>query len=231
MAHGRNVGARVRVFIDYSNFMKRWQAVTGSYPDVNLRWDAFPGIVMDHLTRMDHVPDELELRAIKIYASIMPFDEVLQDSPVASEEDQVKLDQAISSERILQKWLQENLDQLPGYTVDLSTRINSPVMCYDCGISTPHYVEHGVDTKIAIDLLALATRDLYDIGVLITEDSDLVPSTRCVQEVLDKHIVHLGFASPKSTEKSRHKEKRKEDLRSVAWGHLLLDDMLIALLR
>ncbi|HYN45520.1 MAG TPA: NYN domain-containing protein [Allosphingosinicella sp.] len=229
MSSGKNGKARVRVFVDYSNFARRWESVTKSSPHENFKWDAFPGVILDHLARMDHVSAELEMRAIKIYASVKPFDE---SHPENEEESLVK--QWLKDrgeEGLFKKWLQDDLDQLPGYTVDISMQINDPVACSDCGHSADHFVERGVDTKIAIDLLALATRDLYDIGVLVSEDSDLVPSTKCVQDVLDKHIVHLGFAPKKRIKESKKDVSRKDELRASSWGHLLLDDMLPALLR
>ncbi len=215
MSWTRGNRRRVRVFVDYSNFKENRRNATKRLPHENLVWSDFPSTILEHLSRLEHVPADLEMRAIKIYASVRPV-----NTASRRREDR--------DEILFKTWLQEDLDQLPAYTVDVSARVNNPVVCDRCGGAVDHYVEQGVDTKIAIDLLALATRDLYDIAVLVTDDSDLVPSTRVVQGALDKHIVHLGFA-PK--QKNIRKEHKKEDLRAAAWGHLLLDDMLPDLLR
>ncbi len=215
MARIQGMRPRVRVFVDYSNFKENWRIATKRMPHENLVWSEFPSTIIEHLSRLEHVPSTLEMRAIKIYASVRPT-----NPSSRRREDR--------DENSFGQWLQEELDQLPGYTVDISARVNNPVVCDRCDGSVDHYVEQGVDTKIAIDLVALATRDLYDIAVLVTDDSDLVPSTRVVQGALDKHIVHLGFA-PK--QKNIRKEHKKEDLRAAAWAHLLLDDMLPDLLR
>ena len=81
-----------------------------------------------------------------------------------------------------------------------------------------HYVEKGVDTKIACDMLSLAMRGLYDIGAIISDDADLVPSVEAIQDILDKQIVHVGF------------EDSGQMLRSAAWGHVLLDGLVGALM-
>lgn len=63
-------------------------------------------------------------------------------------------------------------------------------------------------------MLSLGMRELYDIGVIISDDADLVPSVECVQDILDKQIVHLGF------------KNSGQLIRSAAWSHLLLEDVL-----
>ena len=50
--------------------------------------------------------------------------------------------------------------------------------------------------------------------MIVSDDADLVPSVECVQDILDKQIVHLGF-------------KRSGQLhRSAAWSHILLHSMV-----
>lgn len=203
--------ARVRIFVDYSNFKVNWKRITKADPHENMKWDELPSVVMAALDDMEHLHDvEKEMRAIKVYASVIPF----EDEAVS------KIDaKALKAERDLKIWLRSDLDQLAGYTVDISTRARVPVYCESCETTDVHFLEQGVDTKIAIDLLALATRDLYDIAVLVTDDSDLVPSTQAVQNLLDKHVVHLGF------------QGQDCKLRACAWGHLHFDDLLPSLLR
>ncbi len=218
---------RVRIFVDYSNFKERWRSVTEAYPHENFRWDAFPQVVLTHLSRLGHIGPDLEMRAVKIYASVSP---VLQKAESVVGAQEHRKGKAEVEPEAFKRWLRDDLDQLPSYTVDISTRVNDPVEC-DCGTTNDHFVEQGVDTKIAIDLLALATRNAYDIGVLVTEDSDLVPSTRCVQRILDKRIVHLGFAPrSKLSQKERDRKSKREDLRAASWGCLVIDEMLPDLL-
>ena len=53
--------------------------------------------------------------------------------------------------------------------------------------------EKMLDTHIATDLIGDATFDVYDIALLVSEDSDFVPAVEFVQEMRNKQVVHVGF--------------------------------------
>lgn len=203
--------ARVRIFMDYWNFARNWKDLTGNFPDRNLDWKKFPQAIIESLDEMSHLRNtKKDLRAVKVYTSVKPYDQngdgFLDELEIAEEQ------------RML-TWFQDDLDQYTAYTVDVTNRSNSPLACKICGNDNSNFVEQGIDTKIAIDLVALASRDLYDIAILITDDSDLVPSTQCVQDTIDKQVVHLGF------------KEKKSDVRIEAWGHLFVDDLLSEILK
>jgi uncharacterized LabA/DUF88 family protein len=204
--------ARVRVFIDYWNFAGNWYDTHGYQPDKNLDWAALPQAILDAL---DEVPllrnTRKELRAVKVYTSLQPP----RDSDFCDLDEKERL----AEERRLKDWFQNELDQLTAYTVDITPRSDDPLRCEVCDSQNAHFVEQGVDTKIAIDLVALASSDLYDIAILVTDDSDLVPSVQCVQDSIDKRVVHLGF------------EKLKTEVRTEAWGHLFFENMFADIVR
>jgi uncharacterized LabA/DUF88 family protein len=52
-----------------------------------------------------------------------------------------------------------------------------------------------LDTHMAVDLIGDATFDVYDIAVIVSEDSDFVPAVDFVQEMRHKQVVHVGFGS------------------------------------
>ncbi|HEY0411838.1 MAG TPA: NYN domain-containing protein [Allosphingosinicella sp.] len=184
---------RVRIFVDHANFDIAWRHEVGSCGG-DLAWEELPGVIMNHLSSINYLQRaEMELRGISVYASTR--------QPGRQED------------RHFDHWLRFELDQLPGYTVKISPRQRRVERC-DKGHESVHYVEKGVDTKIVCDMMALAMRDLYDVAVVISDDSDLVPSVECVQDVLDKHVVHVGF------------ERSGAQIRSAAWSHLLLDNMI-----
>jgi uncharacterized LabA/DUF88 family protein len=64
-----------------------------------------------------------------------------------------------------------------------------------------------LDTHIATDLIGDATFDVYDIAILVSEDSDFVPAVEFVQEMRSKTVVHVGFGGYPSDlrNKCRHR--------------------------
>ncbi|MBI4084405.1 MAG: NYN domain-containing protein [Candidatus Levybacteria bacterium] len=57
--------------------------------------------------------------------------------------------------------------------------------------------EKGVDVKLAVDLTVGAADDLYDVAVLVSSDTDLVPAIKYIQHK-KKQIEYVGFEHAKS---------------------------------
>lgn len=164
-----------------------------------LDWSRLPGVILSQLKSLDYLREEtLEHRGTTVYASTHP-------RPTKEDIEQ-------------ERWLRFKLDQLAGYTVKFSQRQLQKGKCSQ-GHVTSQYVEKGVDTKIACDMLASAIRDSYDIGIVISNDADLIPSIECVQDVLDKRIVHAGLGDA------------CQYIRSAAWAHIALSGCVSELLQ
>jgi uncharacterized LabA/DUF88 family protein len=58
----------------------------------------------------------------------------------------------------------------------------------------PQGEEKGIDVELAIDIVSLALDDLFDVCVLASADTDLVPALQLVADRFpDKTLVTLGF--------------------------------------
>lgn len=55
------------------------------------------------------------------------------------------------------------------------------------------YHEKGVDVKLAVDLLVGAYDNLYDVAVVLSSDTDLIPAIKKVKH-LGKEVEYIGFA-------------------------------------
>ncbi len=55
------------------------------------------------------------------------------------------------------------------------------------------YHEKGVDVRMAVDLLAGAYENIYDVAILISSDTDLIPAIQKVKQ-LGKKIEYVGFS-------------------------------------
>lgn len=116
------------------------------------------------------------------------------------------------------KWAMTWLDRQPGVSVQCRERkprsafkcpsCHQPIsICPHggCGKQLKSTVEKGVDTLIATDMIRLAWEDAYDIGVLASLDSDLVPAVEFLA-LRGRKIIQAGFP-PKGI-----------DLATACWG-------------
>ncbi len=58
-------------------------------------------------------------------------------------------------------------------------------------------VEKGVDIKIAVDMLSLAVRDVYDVAILVSGDGDFASVVEAVQD-FGKHVENATTKSGSS---------------------------------
>ncbi|WFU79184.1 NYN domain-containing protein [Bradyrhizobium sp. CIAT3101] len=63
--------------------------------------------------------------------------------------------------------------------------------------------EKGVDVKIAVDLIVGAVDDLYDIAIIVSSDTDLIPAIQYVQ-FKGKKVEYVGFSQHPSLGMAKH---------------------------
>jgi len=84
-------------------------------------------------------------------------------------------------------------------------------------LKTDSYHEKGVDVLMAVDILAGAYEDFYDIVILVSSDTDLIPALIKVREK-GKKIEYIGFSHKPSMGLIANSDIRRllraEDLRN-----------------
>jgi len=84
-------------------------------------------------------------------------------------------------------------------------------------LKTDNYHEKGVDVLIAVDLLVGAYENIYDIIILVSSDTDLIPAIEKARR-MKKKIEYIGFSHKPSYALISHSDIRrlliKEDLLS-----------------
>lgn len=185
---------RIRVFIDYWNLqitLNSKESVLTGVDDVRFRinWRDFPALVASKAAAVTGTIDYSYEGAL-IYASYSPV-----------------------GDASFRNWLNTWLDRQPGIQViALERQAKSLPRCRKCNhvlLDCPNChagmsgtVEKGVDTALATDMIRLAWEDAYDIGVVVSSDSDLVPAAqfldtkgiKIVQAGFPPSGVHLGTA-------------------------------------
>lgn len=194
--------SRVKIFIDFWNFELSCKEFGSEVRPYKIDWRKLPQLLCDQLRQQLSVPCSpvnLAYEGAYVYVSYGPRDEKLR------------------------RWSENVLSTFPGYTVmssERSPRSNQKCQqcrqsisnCPSCQAALQGTVEKGVDTKMAVDMIALAWDNIYDVALLVSSDRDFIP----VVEMLGrrgKKILQVGI-SP-----------RGQELASACWDEIDLSFM------
>jgi uncharacterized LabA/DUF88 family protein len=81
--------------------------------------------------------------------------------------------------------------------IHVDNRVEDFQKILKCGIKTIKYTknrEKGIDVKIVTDLFMGAIDDQYDIAIVVSSDSDLVPAIDSLRMRLKKKVEYVGFS-------------------------------------
>ncbi len=169
---------RIHVFVDYWNFQL---GIGGIEYKVNWRilgeW-----LVRKASERADIPPNSYIFSGMNVYTSYDPS----------------------SGNRSHYNWVKNFLEKLSGVTAHcLERQTRWAPQCHSCkylvercpgcGGSMAGTTEKGVDILLATDLIRMAWEDAYDIAVLVTSDSDLVPCVEYLGQT-PKRVIQARFA-------------------------------------
>jgi uncharacterized LabA/DUF88 family protein len=70
------------------------------------------------------------------------------------------------------------------------------------------YFEKGVDVRLAVDIVSLAQAKKYDVGIVISSDTDLIPAMQQAQ-VHKREIMHVGFEHQPSLALIRYADRSR----------------------
>src|SRR5215813_3265494 len=208
---------QVKIYIDHSNFIRTWTQVVHSRDrplEHDINWSALPQVLMEEtgewVSKARKSPQVLLYRGTNVYGTLFQEDYFkLLDTMLRLEQsqpDKLPLPIRLRKETV-ERWREENeahrnelmrtIQQELGYTmVPIFRRTPREDQLASCNFTSggiPIAPEKMLDTHIATDLIGDATFDVYDIALLISEDSDFVPAVEFVQDMRNKQVVHVGF--------------------------------------
>ena len=208
---------QVKIYIDHSNFIRTWtQIVHGRDRPLehDINWTTLPQVLMEEtnewLSKARKGPQALLYRGTNVYGTLFQEDYFkLLETMLRLEQtppDKLPLPIRLRKETV-ERWREENethrgelmrtIQQELGYTMvpifRRTPREDQLISCNFTAGGIPIAPEKMLDTHIATDLIGDATFDVYDIALIVSEDSDFVPAVDFVQEMRNKHVVHVGF--------------------------------------
>ena len=172
---GGQMEYRTRVFLDFWNFQLNWNQRCQKQCD----WVKLPHELIaktKSITSSFLDEDSVCFEEIRVYASI---------------------DKNNPNDTALNKWLYTFLDMQTGFGVFIRERKSKQKqihckncnktfsVCPECDSEFKSSLEKGVDSAIVTDLFTLFLEDAYNIGILVSSDSDYIPA---VEKLQDKGI-------------------------------------------
>jgi uncharacterized LabA/DUF88 family protein len=208
---------QVKIYIDHSNFIRTWtQAAHNRERPLShdIEWAKLPLVLIEEtsewLAKAHKSAQPIVYRGTNVYGTL--FDEsyykLLQNMLRLEEVSPDKLPLPIRLRKeTVDRWREENethkaellrvIQNEIGYTtVPIYRRTPREDQLFSCNFTSggiPIAPEKMLDTHIAVDLIGDATFDVYDIALIVSEDSDFVPAVEFVQEMRNKHVIHVGF--------------------------------------
>ena len=168
------MGYKTRIFIDFWNFQINWNKRTNK---ANCDWNKLPVTLLSETSKIltsIGANQSIDFEEVRVYASI---------------------DVENPNDKKLRKWLNDFLDMQPSFNVNIRERTvkskemyckncknEFELLCPNCNQPIRISREKGVDAAIVTDLFSLAWEEAYNLGILLSSDSDFVPAVKRLQE-------------------------------------------------
>jgi uncharacterized LabA/DUF88 family protein len=165
---------RVVVFIDYQNVYMRAREAFHPTPTTDQKLPAFEGQIDPFklgeriVTRATH--ETRHLHQVRVY----------RGQPDATRQPRAY---GASSKQV-NAWRQNS-----------QTEVILRPLRYPYGWPTQKAEEKGVDVKLAVDFISMAINQMYDVGIIMSEDTDLVPALEAVFNLKQATGVHCEVAT------------------------------------
>ena len=210
---------QVKIYIDHSNFITTWNEIVHRSEramEHDVDWHALPSVLLEEVAewqrKMRKAPSAVLYRGMHVYGTLFEdaYFRLLETMLNHEQTTPSKLPLPIRLRReTIDRWREENA----AHKWELTHEIRNVAGCVmvpvyrrtpkEDQLSRAQYTSGGIpiapektlDTRIATDLIGDATFEVYDIALLVTEDSDFIPAVEFVQDMRGKHVVHVGFGS------------------------------------
>ena len=86
----------------------------------------------------------------------------------------------------------DGLRRTPYLELKLGYFLKKTKTCEECGHVLNYPVEKGCDVSLAVDIMSMAYKNLYDVAILVSSDGDFSSACQCVKD-LGKHVENAYF--------------------------------------
>ncbi len=103
-----------------------------------------------------------------------------------------------------QRTFLEALQTLPGIEISYGHFLSSQVTCIKCQHTYTTYHEKMTDVNISVQMVEDASQNLFDLAILVSADSDLVPPIKTIKRLFPTKSIIVVFP-PGRTSKALQK--------------------------
>ena len=86
----------------------------------------------------------------------------------------------------------DSLRRTPYLELKLGYFLKKTKTCENCGHILNYPVEKGCDVTLAVDMMSMAYKNLYDVAILVSSDGDFASACQCIKD-LGKHVENAYF--------------------------------------
>ena len=163
---------RVNFYIDFQNSYEAARSVFHEKKEPGRKGTFYPKALANQIVKIGEHPRVLN--EVRVYRG-MPSQEYEAFTHDAAQ-------------RQMDKWVKSDL-----------TVITRPLMYQQNSNGNRRGFEKGIDVLLALDLVRGAIEDEYDVAVVVSCDTDIVPAIERVMESTDKRVEVVGWKGPYGT--------------------------------
>ena len=131
---------------------------------------------------------------------------------------------AMDAKRKRQSDYLEALGELPDFQIHEGHYLSKPVTCRSCGTSWRTHEEKMTDVQIATELLLDAYSDNFDIALIISADSDLVPPILAVRKCFPGKRIIVSFPPGRNSVQLKRAANASFKIKTSILEHSVLPD-------
>lgn len=90
-------------------------------------------------------------------------------------------------------------------------RLSPKIKCQNCGFKIKTYEEKESDVRVATGMLTDVFTKQCDITIVVSADSDMIPSVEIIKDFAPEHPVHVFVPPTQITLSNGHVLKRPEN--------------------
>jgi uncharacterized LabA/DUF88 family protein len=118
----------------------------------------------------------------------------------------------------------------PKFRLTLGKYLKKEIVCSNCGNIIHSYEEKETDVRVATQMINDVYKERCDITIIVSADSDMIPSVELIREIAPTHKIYVYFPPLRhsvSLSNSCDSQKKLSDYKARFNQSMLPDDVVL----